>query len=134
MRMLSLFPQILFLSPLAATLLRITAGLVFAYLAYFHFGNRRAGADELSKLVGGASVILFIYCIIELVLAACLIVGFGMQLAALVGFIIALKMLLIRRSLRELKPISALSYALLAVICLSLVVTGAGVFAVDLPL
>jgi len=132
--MLSLFPQILFLSPLSATLLRVCAGLVFAYLAYFHFANRRAASEELSKLIGGASVIMPVYCVIELVVALSLVLGAWTQASALVGFIIAVKMLLIRHSLKELKPLSQLSYALLAVICLSLVFTGAGAFAFDLPL
>jgi len=132
--MLSLFPQILFLSPLSATLLRITAGLVFAYLAYFHFSNKRAAAEELSTLIGGAGAILILYCLIEALIALFLIIGLWTQAAALLGFVIAAKVLLIRRSLKELKPLSQLSYALLAVICLSILVTGAGPFAFDLPL
>jgi len=132
--MLSLFPQILFLAPFSATLLRISAGLVFLYLAYFHISNRRKAAEELSALIGGASVVIYIYSLIELALALALILGAWTQAAGLVGFVIAVKMLLIRRSLKELRPLGALSYALLAVICLSLVVTGAGIFAFDLPL
>ena len=132
--MLSLFPQILFLAPFSATFLRIAAGLVFLYLAYFHFNNRRACAQELSALIGGASVIMYIYSLIELAVALALILGAWTQLAALVGFVISLKMLMFRKSLKELKPLSQLSYALLAIICLSVVITGAGVFAFDLPL
>jgi uncharacterized membrane protein YphA (DoxX/SURF4 family) len=132
--MLSLFPQILFLTPFSATLLRISVGFVFLYLAYFHFSNRARAAEELSSLVGGASIICIIYALLELAVAAALIAGTWTQLAALVGFVIALKVLLIRRSLKELKPLSPLSYALLAVICLSVVITGAGAFAFDLPL
>ena len=132
--MLSLFPQLLFLTPFSATLLRISAGLVFAYLAYFHFTNKEKVASELSRFVGGASVIYMLYSLLELIIAIGLIAGVRTQLAALVGLVVALKVLLIRNSLHELKPLSTLSYALLGVICLSLVVTGAGVFAFDLPL
>lgn len=132
--MLSLFPQILFLAPFSATLLRLTAGLVFLYLAYSHYRNRRAVAEELSSLVGAAGTITLLYCLIEFAIAAAFIAGAWTQLAALVGFIVALKVLLLRKSLRELKPLSPLSYGLLAVICLSLVLTGAGAFAFDLPL
>jgi uncharacterized membrane protein YphA (DoxX/SURF4 family) len=132
--MLSLFPQLLFLTPLSATLLRIAAGLVFLYLAYFHYTNRRAVVEELSVFVGAASIICTLYALLELLVGAGLIAGAYTQLAALVGFVIAIKVQLIRRSLKELRPLSPLSYALLAVICLSIVVTGAGAFAVDLPL
>ncbi len=132
--MLSLFPQILFLAPFSATLLRLAAGLVFLYLAYFHYTDRRAVSEELSKLIGGASVICILYSFLELAIGVALFVGAWTQLAALLGFVIAFKMLLIRRSMREIKPLSQLSYALLAVICLSLLFTGAGIFAFDLPL
>ena len=134
MVMLSLFPQLLFLAPFSATLLRIAAGLVFLYLAYFHYSNKHKMAEELSSLIGGAGVICVLYSLLELIVAAGLLAGAWTQLAALVGFLIAVKVLLIRSSLKELRPLSPLSYALLAVICLSLIVTGAGAFAIDLPL
>ena len=132
--MLSLFPQILFLTPFSATLLRITAGLVFFYLAYVHYGNRKAVAQEISYFVGGASIVCAVYILIELLVAFGLFLGIYAQLAALVGLILALKILIVRKSLREVKPLSELSYVLLAVICLSVLVTGAGIFAFDLPL
>jgi len=132
--MLSIFPQLLFLAPIASTLLRASAGLVFVYLAYVHFTNRRKAAEELSTLIGGADFICVVYSVLEAVIGFALIAGFRAQLVALVGFIVAIKVLLIRRSLKELKPLSQLSYALLAVICLSIVFTGAGIFAFDLPL
>lgn len=134
MRMLSVFPQILFLAPLSATILRIAAGFVFLYLAYVHFGKRTRAADEIAPIVGGARVILVIYSLIELVVGICLIIGLWTQAAALIGFLIGAKMLIIRKALKDLKPISELSYFLLAVICLSLLFTGAGAFAFDLPL
>lgn len=132
--MLSLFPQILFLAPLGLTLLRIAAGLVFFYLAYVHYSNRREVAQELSTLIGGARIICLLYSGLELLIAVSLIAGIWTQFAALVGFVVALKVLLIRRSLKEVRPLSPLSYALLAVICLCLFVSGAGAFAFDLPL
>lgn len=132
--MLSLFPQILFLAPLSTALLRVCAGLVFVYLAYVHFSKRKAAAEELSTLIGGAHVIIPLYSVVELLIAVSLIAGVWTQLAALLGWAVALKVLFIRHSLRELKPLSQLSYALLAAICFSLVFTGAGAFAFDLPL
>jgi uncharacterized membrane protein YphA (DoxX/SURF4 family) len=134
MAMLSLFPQLLFLAPLSDTILRIAAGGVFIYLAYFHYENRRAASTELSRFIGGASVILPFYALIELILGAALVAGVGTQLAALVGCIIALKILLVRKVLRELRPLPALTYFLVAAICLALVFSGAGAFAFDLPL
>ena len=132
--MLSLFPQILYLAPLGTTLLRVTTGLVFVYLAYAHYTNHKAASQELSRLIGGAGIIIYIYSGIELALGLSLIAGTWTQLAALVGAVVALKVILIHRTMHELRPISTLSYALLAVMCLSLIFSGAGAFAVDLPL
>ena len=132
--MLSLFPALLSYKLLAFALLRISAGLVFLYLAYFHYTNRRKATQELSLFVGSASVICVLYALVELLVAVSLIAGAWTQLGALLGALIACKVLLIRRSLHELRPLSSLSYALLAVICFCLVVTGAGIFAFDLPL
>src|SRR6185369_5407448 len=131
---LSLFPQILFLAPFSATLLRITAGFVFLYLAYLHYSNKRAVAEEISNLLGAASIVCATYAFIEFGVGVGLVAGAWTQLAALFGFVIAIKMLFIRKSMHELKPLSQLSYALLAAICLSIFVTGAGIFAFDLPL
>ena len=133
--MLSTFPELLFLSPFAALLLRMAAGLVYGYLALYHFDKRRAVAHEVSHIVGGLAsggVILAIG--IETLIAVALIAGSWTQIAALIGFIGALKMLFFKRTLPHLAPLSRLSYGLLAVICLSLLVMGAGPFAFDLPL
>lgn len=132
--MLSVFPQLLFLSLLGPTLLRITAGCVFLYLAYHHFQNRSTVAHELGRFVGAGTIIAPIYALIELGIAVALITGSWTQPAALVGFVIALKMLLLRESFHATKPLSQLSYFLLSLICLCLVVMGAGAFAFDLPL
>jgi len=132
--MLSLLPEFLSYRLLGEALLRVTAGFVFLYLAYVHFSKRRAVAEELSTLVGGAGMIIPIYSLLELLLAVSLIIGAWTQLSAIVGAIIAIKMLIVRKKLNALKPLSELSYVLLAVICISLIVSGAGAFAFDLPL
>jgi uncharacterized membrane protein YphA (DoxX/SURF4 family) len=132
--MLTLFPSLLSYSFFVPTLLRIAAGLVFLYLAYFHYTNRRAVAEEIGLFIGGARIICILYSMMETLVAIGLIAGVATQLAALVGFAIAAKVLFLRRSLHDLKPFPPLTYALLAVICVSLVIMGAGAFSFDLPL
>lgn len=134
MRMLSVFPQLLFLSPVSATLLRLAAGAMFLYLSYYHYSNRQRAAAELGMLVGMSMPLLVLYALVELLVAISLILGLWTQVSALVGLGIAAKILFVRNRLKELKPLSSLSYALLGLICLSLVMTGAGAFAFDLPL
>ncbi|HEY4525441.1 MAG TPA: hypothetical protein VJL39_03675 [Candidatus Paceibacterota bacterium] len=113
--MLALFPQILFLAPLALTLLRITIALVLALAAWRQF---REG-DILTRVLA----------VIELAVAAALFVGFWSQAAALVGAILTL--IWIFSSDRPYPKSTAL---LALVIALALVVAGPGAYAFDLPL
>lgn len=117
--MLSLFPELLFLSPFAAFLIRIAAAIVFGNIAYHHVTR-----DERAwvKLLGG----------VEAVVAAMFFVGFLTQLAALVGLVLLGTVLylgwLSRPATRET------AWWLMLVMCISLLVLGAGPFAFDLPL
>lgn len=114
--MLSLFPQILFLAPFSALLIRVALAVVFAYSAW----NLLRQNDTLSRGVG----------ILEIVIAGLLIAGAWTQVAALAGLIFV-GIHLVAPRLRTV----ALGTALLSfVLCLSLLVTGAGAFAFDLPL
>ncbi|OHB18814.1 MAG: hypothetical protein A2854_03045 [Parcubacteria group bacterium RIFCSPHIGHO2_01_FULL_56_18] len=114
--MLSLFPELLFLAPLAAFVIRIASGLVIARIAYRH--------------VFMPATAMRILGIIEGIVAILLIAGAYTQAAALVAAIVIV-LALILPAYRTL-PRSTL--ALLLVMALSLLVTGAGPFAFDLPL
>ncbi len=134
MRMLSLFPQILFLSPLAPTLLRIAAGLIFLSIAWTHWQKQ----DELGQidfvLIGRGVWIPIFASIIELIIGVGLVLGIYAQLAGLLGALGALKFFIWKRRYGAIIPLSRTASVLLLVICLSLVFTGAGAFAFDLPL
>lgn len=134
MRMLILFPQLLFLSPLGATLLRIVAGGVFLSLAWDHWRRR----DELAVVdfivVGHGRWIPITAAAIELVVAMGLAVGAYAQLAAIGGALLALKGIVWHGRYPQFFPLSRTANVLLFAVCLSLVVTGAGAFAFDLPL
>jgi uncharacterized membrane protein YphA (DoxX/SURF4 family) len=116
MRMLSLFPQILFLAPFSAFLIRVSLAVLFAGASWRH--------------VAGTSLGMRVFAILEIAVAAALLSGAWTQLAALFGAVLILIGLFVP-SLRS----SARSTSLLAlVMCLSLLVTGAGAVAFDLPL
>lgn len=114
--MLSLFPQILFLAPFSAFLIRVALALLLAYAAWKH-----SSSDEVPlRLVG----------ILEIAAAGTLLAGAwvqGVALAAFVGTAIGFVFPRLR-----IYPVSTTLLSL--VMLLSLVVTGAGVFAFDLPL
>lgn len=132
--MLSLFPQILFLSPFSASLLRLAAGVVFLFLAWMHYGKRETLAKEKFIVIGRGMWIPLFASLFELLLGVLLIAGAYTQAAAIAGALLALKQLIWRNRYPDFFPLSATASALLLVICLSLIVTGAGVLAFDLPL
>ncbi|OGG57932.1 hypothetical protein A2853_03325 [Candidatus Kaiserbacteria bacterium RIFCSPHIGHO2_01_FULL_55_17] len=114
--MLTIFPEILFLSPLAPFLIRIALAVLFGSVSWSH-------VQRLDALVRTLAVL-------EAAIAVLLAVGAWTQPAALVASAIVVLWL----ALPNMRA-TAVSTALLALImALSLVVTGAGAFAFDLPL
>jgi len=133
--MLNPFPQQLMFSFFAPTLLRVATACFFLYLASQHAKYHNEAAGEISVLDRNtARTAVWIYAAIECAVAVLLVIGLETQLAALIGLIICLKMLILKRNLHHLTPLSHVTYALLAVVCASLMMTGAGAFAFDLPL
>jgi uncharacterized membrane protein YphA (DoxX/SURF4 family) len=70
----------------------------------------------------------------DVVVGALLVVGAWTQIAALFAILFSGKSLLIRKSLHAILPLSRGTYALLVGMGLSLLLSGAGGFAFDLPL
>lgn len=114
--MLALLPQILFLGTFAATLIRVTAAFMLAYSSW-----RRMSAPSLFHK-GFAAV--------ETAVSIALFVGAWTQVAALLA-VVLIAASLFSPTLR-VWPRSTL--ALLLVMAATLVVTGPGAFAFDLPL
>jgi uncharacterized membrane protein YphA (DoxX/SURF4 family) len=130
------FSNLLTYQLFAPALLRFAAAAVLFYLAYWHFKNKKTAAQEISVLSHQMAVwAIGFYILIEAAVGLSLLIGYWTQLAALIGALMCIKVLILKRSLHTLAPLSRSTYALLIIICLSLVLTGAGiVFAVDLPL
>ena len=114
--MLSIFPEILFLSPFAPTLIRGAVALLFAYAAWEHC----KWSDVASRVLG----------VFEILAAALLAAGAWTQPAATLASIVA--------AIWYFQPTSrvyAVSTILLAfVTSLSLILTGPGAIAFDWPL
>ena len=133
--MLSLFPGILFLAPFSATLLRLGAGVAFIYVGYMLLMER----DEILKvrlpLIGHPALwMVWTTGIVTALDGLALLVGFGTQIAAVVGMIIALKHISLSKRYGSVRPLARSTYALLFLICLTLLITGAGPMGFDLPL
>ncbi|OGG44992.1 hypothetical protein A2673_02775 [Candidatus Kaiserbacteria bacterium RIFCSPHIGHO2_01_FULL_50_13] len=154
--MLSIFPELLFLAPLAPFLLRVALAGVFGYAALRHFVSKRedgmrtlgfvagwlhafwmqpAGQSSLSGTDGniGTSVgrwAFKVLWVVEAVIAIIFVLGAYTQLVALIGGIVAVEWMLSRRT----RPVARGAAFLSLVMCLSLLLTGAGALAFDLPL
>lgn len=134
--MLSVFPNLFTYSELAPFILRLVVGIIFLELGYLKLGKEKSAWNMFFKTIHFRPSYFFVILLatIEIVSGAFLVVGYLTQVAALVMAVI-----LFAEAYVELRDGSLLKrdivfYTLLLVICVSLLFTGAGAFAFDLPL
>lgn len=114
--MLSLLPEVLFLGAFAATLIRVSLAIMFAYNAWIN--------------VSKGDVAVRAFAIIEIATASALFIGAWTQAFALAAVLIGVIALV----LPQFRVWPRSTVALMIIMALTLVVTGAGAFAFDLPL
>ena len=133
--MLNPFPDLLSLSFFAPFLLRVMLGVWLVLSSCRHFKRRGELATVLASRFGAlGQIAVWLIIFVECAVGAALVAGFYTQIAALLSGAYALKLLYFRRLSPGLAQESAWFYILVAAISLSLLVTGAGAFAVDVPL
>lgn len=140
--MVSVFPDLLAYSLLAPFVLRVVCVVIFLKFASLH--GRRARTNNGATQATGEVVpemkprwsgfLLWCLCILEVSIAFLLFIGLFVQVAALFGFFIALALFFRRKKSPTLAPYSGMLYLLLASVCLSLLLSGAGRPGFDLPL
>ncbi len=133
--MLSVFP-IMFLSLFAHALLRLCLGGAFLYLGARHL-RKEQKALEVGFRAHWPHLTFFsswYLGIVEILIGSMLVLGVSTQIAALVAALLSIKMLVLRRTLPHPAIPEPLFYFLALGASLSLFITGAGVFAFDLPL
>ena len=113
---LSLFPYLLSFQLAAPLLLRLTLGIILGHWAYKHFRTNRTCA------------------IIEGIVAILFIIGLYTQLAALVTAIAFIVFMVKKVKAKAFFTDGINYYFILFIIALSLLVTGPGLFAFDMPL
>lgn len=114
--MLSLFPELLFLSPFAPLVIRAALGAFLLAEGW----SQTARHDVYARIVG--------WC--EILIAAALLAGAWTQAVAL----LAALALALSLALPRLRAFPKSTIALALAMALTLVVTGPGAFAFDLPL
>ncbi|MCI0619661.1 DoxX family protein [Candidatus Wolfebacteria bacterium] len=135
--MLSVFPQLLTFSLIAPFILRVAVGFAFIALGASHFGKGVPDVrEELMRVFPWAGSLVVFLGVAELILGILLVVGLWTQVAALLAGIGSLKLAFLKHrfAFRAVAPFSIGVYILLAIMSLSLLLTGAGFFAFDLPL
>lgn len=135
MQIFSVFPELFFLSPFSAALLRVAAAYAFLYIANDMIRRRSEISAVRFPIVGYPSGwMVWTSALITALTAALLAIGLYTQVAALIGMIIAAKHGIGSLWFPTVMPLSRGTYAFLLVICVSVFVTGAGALAFDLPL
>ncbi len=137
--MLNIFPDLLFLQLLAPFMLRIAVGVMFVWIGYSYLFKDRVAviAQISSKWPKIAKFSVLFGGTLEVITGIFLIVGLYTQAAAIAGALIAVDALFGKFFYKELDKAlkySKVFYILILIVSLSLIVSGAGAFAFDLPL
>lgn len=132
--MLNPFP-ILYLAPFAYLLLRLFLSGLLIHLAFshWHYRNELKSVLRLSWFPYGAFV-TYVFIVIEFAVAIFLLFGISTQYSALIIMAMSLKLIVLKRWFSHHSLPSRMFYILMFAIALSLFITGAGAFAVDLPI
>ncbi len=134
--MLNPFPELLTYSLLAPFLLRITLGFILVNLGYLKFKSEKARWEIIFEMlrVKEKVVATKILGFIEVAGGLALIAGFYTQIAALIFAVLFGIELFIEKREATLMKRDVVFYATMFVIALSLLFSGAGFLAFDLPL
>jgi uncharacterized membrane protein YphA (DoxX/SURF4 family) len=122
--MLSLFPSLLTYQQAGPFIIRVVLGLTLAYFGYLKIMKRGTSSGSNSVSYGIAEVLIAIF----------LVIGLFTQLAALLNAIILLIKLGFKAKVGKFLSDGVNYYILLLVMAISLMFTGPGFFAFDLPL
>lgn len=132
--MLNPFPELLMLGFFASTIVRVAAGLAFLYVAYTQY-QRRGEIYKLNLPVVGRSVwFCWLAIIFHTVVGAVFFFGYYTQIGAIIAIVALLKGLWLNRRYPSVIILPRSTILLLIAICASLLLSGAGAFAFDLPL
>ncbi len=134
--MLNPFPEFLNYALLAPFLLRVVLGLIFIDLGWLTFKGERGRWKAVFEMLRLRPVSLFVplYGAIQIAGGLLLLVGLWTQVAALVFAILTFAELYVEWSEGSILKRDISFYILIFVISLSLLLTGAGAYAFDIPL
>ncbi|MBI2086760.1 MAG: DoxX family protein [Candidatus Zambryskibacteria bacterium] len=134
--MLSLFPDLLNYSFLAPFILRVVIGLIFIDLGFLIFKSEKKRWVASFETLGLHPVSFFVplYGVLQTVGGILLLIGLWTQAAALAFAILTGVELYIEWRAREVLKRDIVFYILIFAASVSLLLTGPGAYAIDLPL
>ncbi len=132
--MLTLFPDLLTYSFFGPTIVRLALGGALIALAHRHLLARERIRDEMRGFGALAPAIASGIPASEALIGTLITIGLFTQVAALLSVVIAIKLWAAHRKYPAITSPGPLALLCMGAIALSLVVTGPGAFAFDLPL
>lgn len=133
--MLSIFPDLLSFGLLAPVLLRVTLGIILIIIgrkiAFKYRGQFFKFYQENKYPVPNTLPLIFGF--LTILTGTFMIIGFLTQVAAIIAIYISLSLHLTDKDLHVFEYQKSF-YALMVVVSISLLLLGAGIFAIDLPL
>ncbi|MFH1473254.1 MAG: DoxX family protein [bacterium] len=134
--MLNPFPELLTFATMGPFMLRVVLGLIFLELGLLKFRGEKqrwiASFDTLNLYP--AELLVAFYALLQMVGGLMLVLGLYTQIAALLFVVFSGTELFVEYKAREILKRDLVFYLLLFTISLSLLLTGAGAFAFDIPL
>ena len=134
--MLNVFPELLAFSFFGPLILRLVLGLILLDLGFLKFrGEKRQWLSSFEALgLRPSDFFVVLYGLLQVLGGIMLILGLWTQLAALAFVIFSGIELYIEWKAREILKRDLVFYLMIFAISLSLLVTGAGAYALDIPL
>lgn len=133
--MLNTFPYLLTYGLVAPFILRVVLGGIFLYFGYVKITRMGQTAHILSYLnIPNPAIMARALGFIQAIAGLALIAGFLTQIAAIIILVISLSGLYIKIKHSKLIDRGVSFYLLAIIIALSLIFTGAGFWAFDMPL
>lgn len=131
--MLNPFPDLLMFGFFAPTLLRVGVAVVFATVAWKQISRREEIAQLELPIIGKQTWWTWMSAIVHLLLALSLLAGYYTQIAAMMGALLGLKHWFWSTRFPAMFTLGRTGL-LVMLICVSLIISGAGALAFDLPL
>lgn len=134
--MLNPFPELLMYSLLGPFILRILLGLIFIDLGFLKFRSEKERWLASFETLGLRPTDLFVplYALLQIIGGLLLLAGLWTQVAALAFVIFSGIELYVEWQARDILKRDMVFYLLIFTISLALLLTGAGAYAIDIPL